>query len=232
MNPLVLGIRRSVTPAAALRKAHNNVTLKDWPQLRDAVLQRDNFTCHYCGFKAQKFQRVHFKNGAPTELHEDNLATACIFCEQCCELESVAKMHSGLLVWLPELDQTALHHFCRGLYVARMADGAITKTAQRIMDQILARRTEARKRLGTDEPHTLATAMIEHMNDATYSKRAEKLDGIRLLPLPRRLQNGDPANDQFPTIISYWASMQGPYIGGTPAEWGKYAEKLDGQVDR
>jgi len=205
------------------------VSLQQWPQLRDQILQRDDFTCFYCDFRAQKFQRVHFKNGIPAEPEPANLVTACVFCEQCCELESVAKMHSGLLIWFPEMPQTDLHHFCRALYAARMTENhPISQTAQRVMDQLLARRTEAKKRLGTDDPMILATAMIEQMDERTYAKREEKLDGIRLLPLPRRMAGtatADGANDQFPRIIEYWTSKEGP-LASAPDDWLALAEKI------
>jgi intracellular multiplication protein IcmJ len=224
---LLLGIKRPSPKGAAATSSKRpaaKVTMQQWPQLRDAVLQRDNFTCTYCGFRAKKFQRVHFRGGEPADLHVDNLATACIFCEQCCELESVPRMHSGQIIWLPELAQTDLHHLMRALFVARMQeDHDISKTAQRIMEQLLSRRTELRKRLGTDDVNVLATAMAETMDDKTYARRGAMLDGVRLMPLPRRMA-GD--TDQFDTIIRYWMSLEGPFMAGTPKEWLRLAEKI------
>ena len=230
MEQLVLGIRRPPikgAAAASSKRPNTRVTMDQWPQLRDQVLQRDNFTCTYCGFRAKKFQRVHFRHGEPTDLHVDNLATACIFCEQCYELESVPRMHSGQLIWLPEISHTDLHHLTRALYVARMQeDHDISKTAQRILEQLLARRTEVRKRLGTDDVAVLTTAMTEVMDAKTYARRGTILAGVRLFPLPRRLQNSDPNSDQFDTIIKYWMSLEGPFMAGTPKEWLRLAEKI------
>lgn len=226
---IVLGVRRSSKGAAASRQAaKSGVTTAEWPALRDNVLRRDKFACHYCGFTAKKFQRVHFRNGEPTVLAAENLVTACIFCEQCFELESVTKMHSGTLIWLPEISQTDLHHLCRALYVARLHDDhALSKQAQAVLEQLLARRVEAKKRIGTDDPTVLATALFEQMDDATYAARAEKLEGVRLLPLSRRLSSsGAGEKDHFPDIIKYWTSDEGPFADSTPDKMIALAEKL------
>lgn len=228
VSSIVLGVRRSSKGAAASRQAKSGVTTAEWPSLRDSVLKRDKFTCAYCGFTAKKFQRVHFKNGEPAPLALENLTTACIFCEQCFELESVGKMHSGTLIWLPDISQTDLHHLCRALYVARLHDGhALSKNAQHVLDQLLARRVEAKKRIGTDDPVVLATALFEQMDDTAYAARAPKLEGIRLFPLSRRLGSGSGGEkDHFPDIIQYWTSPDGPFADGTPEKMIALAEKL------
>lgn len=227
-NSIVLGVRRSPKGTAASRGAKTGVTAADWPALRDSVLKRDKFACVYCGFTAKKFQRVHFKNGEPAALAAENLVTACIFCEQCFELESIAKMHSGTLIWLPEISQAELHHLCRALYVARLHDDhPLSKNAQTVLDQLLARRVEAKKRIGTDDANVLATALFEQMDDATYAARAAKLEGIRLLPLSRRLSGGGSGDkDHFPDIIKYWTSSEGPFGSTTPDQMIALAEKL------
>ena len=225
-SSITLGVRRSPKGTAASRQA-SNLTARDWPSLREQVLKRDKFACTYCGFTAKKFQRVHFKNGEPAPLNAKTLTTACIFCEQCFELEGIGKAHAGVLIWLPELSQADLHHLCRALHVAKFQNHAISGTAQRVLDQLLARRNEARKRLGTDDPVVLAAAMIEQMDDATYAARAAKLDGIRLLPLPKRLgHTPEGEKDIYPQILDFWLSADGPFVSGTPENMLKLAEKL------
>lgn len=219
--PLELGVRRMphAQDGAGNSKRPRALKAKDWPRLRDRVLARDKHTCRYCGFKAEKFQRVHFTQGLMADPTVDNLSTACIFCEQCFELESVANMDSGLLIWLPDLSQADLHHLCRALYVAKVKEEEpLSGRAQTVLDQLLARRTEAKRRLGTDDPIMLATALAEQVSDHDYKDRAERLDGIRLLPLPRRISfNDDGQYDQFPRILAYWASKSGPF-GKYPTE--------------
>ncbi len=220
--PLILGVRRvpraKVTagkPDKSNAKPAPRINAADWPRLRNKVLSRDDFTCRYCGFRAEKFQRVHFRSGEQGEPTLANLATACIFCEQCFELESVTGMGSGMLIWLPELSQAELHHFVRAIYIARAEDNEISSRAQVALDQLMARRAEAKRRLGTDEVIMLASALAEHLDDEAYANRAERLDGIRLLPLPNRMAYSSLTNNgeqnQFPRIIDYWRSQQGPF---------------------
>ena len=224
---MTLGVRRTPhAKAMADNKAKTKPARLDaaaWPQLRARVLKRDDFSCRYCGFRAEKFQRVHITGGAaagdvaPTL---NNLATACIFCEQCFELESVAGMASGILIWLPELTQIELHHMMRALYIARSGEGDLAQRAQIAFDGFFARRAEAKRRLGTEDALMLATALIENMDDAAYAARGQRLDGIRLLPLPRRMAYSSAAagdQDQFPHILEYWRSRSGPF-GPLPVE--------------
>jgi intracellular multiplication protein IcmJ len=53
------------------------------------VLQRDAYTCQFCGFQAQIHQDVINLDGNYNNNKIDNLVTACCFCAQCFFLESV-----------------------------------------------------------------------------------------------------------------------------------------------
>jgi 5-methylcytosine-specific restriction endonuclease McrA len=44
------------------------------------VMLRDNYTCRFCGFRAEEYQEVVNINGDYRDNRLDNLATACIFC--------------------------------------------------------------------------------------------------------------------------------------------------------
>ena len=67
--------------------------------LRLKVFERDNYTCRCCGFVSQKYQEVLFQNGSPADAASGNMATACIFCHQCFNLDKVGEMRSGVLIW-------------------------------------------------------------------------------------------------------------------------------------
>lgn len=230
---IVLGVRRSPSKAAAAAHQKPSFSMKDWPAVREQVLKRDRYSCSYCGFTAKKYQRVHYKNGVPAALRPEHLTTSCIFCEQCFELESIAKTHGGILIWLPEITQIELHHLCRALFVARLHDDhALAQKAQSCLEQLIARRTDAKKRIGTDDPVVLATMLLEQTDDRAYGERGAKLEGIRLLPLARRLQavagqaEDAPDNDIFPDILRYWTGADGPFAKVTPHSMIALAEKL------
>lgn len=213
--PIVLGIARS---ANAQNFSESGPDLK--PELRAKVLERDNNTCQCCGFKSQKYQDVFFKNGVPTDKRLDNLGTACIFCHQCFNLDMVNTMRSGVLIWLPEIDQMTLHHISRAIYVARISQGPVANAARQALDVLLARREQVRARIGTDDPYILANVMRDYLGNKHYEMRQKKLEGIRLFPLDRRIiREADLEFNQFPQILAYWRSKDGPFGGKIPAQW-------------
>ncbi len=106
----------------------------------------------------------------------------------------------------------------RAIYVARSGDHALASQATRALDALMARRADVKKRLGSDDPLLLATALHENLTDEEYARRTTKLDGVRLLPLDRWLVRGASGDiDQFPRLVQYWRSPQGPY-GKLPVE--------------
>ncbi|HAU29964.1 MAG TPA: type IV secretion protein DotN [Rhodospirillaceae bacterium] len=224
--PVVLGVRREVKgkPGEAFPASGLDASS---PELRARVLERDGNTCQFCGFTSKKYQNLVFRNGNALDTRMENLATACIFCHQCFFLETVAGMRSGVLVWLPEMDAAALHHVCRAIYIARISQGPVADAARIALDALISRRDEARKRLGTDDPAILAGVLQDFLEDKDYAMRSRKLDGIRLLPLDRRIiRDGDMEFNQFPQILAYWRSKDGPFGGVPPAGW----EQLFDQV--
>lgn len=190
------------------------------PSLRTRTFERDDHTCGFCGFRSLKYQDIHFLNGNPEDGRPGNVITTCLFCHQCFNLESVAAMKSGMLIWLPEIDQATLHHVVRAAYVARISQGPIAEAARHCLDLFMRRREEARKRLGTDDPYTLAAVLRDYITDRTYERRAEKLEGIRLFPLDRRIiREADLEFNQFPQILAFWRSKEGPFGGVVLKEW-------------
>lgn len=157
--------------------------------------------------------------------------TVCPFCEMCLSLEHAGIVGGGVLVWLPEMSQAELHHIVRAIYVARSQDGAMGESATRALEILLGRRTEAKKRLGSDDPLLLATVLIEKTTADDYAARVEKLDGIRFLPLDRWLVHtpgGD--RDLFPSMIKYWTSPEGPFHGFSSDTWGEKLSELSNEA--
>ncbi|MCB9988138.1 MAG: HNH endonuclease [Rhodospirillales bacterium] len=188
--------------------------------LRQKIFERDDHTCQFCGFKAQKYQEIHFLNGNHKNTHMQNMTTSCMFCAQCFDLDHVATMRSGVLIWLPEISQTALHHIARAIYVARISQGPMAEAARRSLDIMMQRREEARSRLGTDDPYVLSSVLRDYISAKTYEAREDKLEGLRLFPLDRRIiKEADLEFNQFPQILAYWRSKDGPFGGKIPNKW-------------
>lgn len=224
--PITLGIAQVERGAQAVlteeEKKKNLLSV----EVRHKVLTRDDHTCQLCGFHSKKYQEVHFIDGDESNHHIDNLATACIYCHQCFDLEKVAQMRSGVLVWLPEIEQADLHHIARAIYVSRISQGSMADTAKKALETLMGRREEANARLQTDDPYVLGMVMRDFLGPRQYAMRTEKLEGIRLFPLDRRIiKEGDLEFNQFPQILAYWRSKDGPFGGKVPNKWKNfYAE--------
>ena len=213
--PINLGIVRSSGNAQNSEKAALQLQ-----EIRPRILERDNHCCRFCGFQSNKYQEVHFLNGNTDDVRPDNLVTACIFCHQCFDLEKTSQMNSGVLVWLPELQQHELSHIARAIYVARISQGSMADSARAALEAIMARREDAKNRMATDDPFFLATVLRDFLGPKHYAGRVEKLDGIRLFPLDRRnISEGELKFNQFPQILAYWRSKDGPFGGKPPAQW-------------
>ncbi len=188
-------------------------------ELKNQVLSRDDHTCRYCGFQARKYQEVNFI-GKKTEPKADNYATACSFCFQCFHLERIDRMQSGAVIWLPEIGQASLNHICRAIYVARISRGPMADAARDAMEALLARKAEAVSRLGTDSPRVLATVLQDFLEVEEYKGRLDKMKGFRILPLDRRIiKEGDLEFNQFPQVLAFWRSKEGPFGDMPPRKW-------------
>lgn len=222
--PLILGVRR-------LSGAETGSSQGRSPAKPEAekTLQRDDFTCRFCGFRAERYQRVI---NAPSHVaNNQDLLTACTFCEQCVTLERAGMMGSGVLIWLPEIQQAELNHLVRAIYIARETETDMVKTADRAFDVLLARRTDAKKRIGSDDPIVLATAMFESLDDKAYKNALGKLEGLRLLPLDKyvvRTRSGDV--NQFSQMVKYWLSAKGPYARLPVDQWLSLFEAAQSKV--
>jgi len=215
--PIKLGIVRISGNAQSSSGQVSEALLQD---TRKKIFERDDYTCHCCGFKALKYQDIHYYNGNPKDLRPENMQTLCMFCQQCFDLEGVSNMRSGVLIWLPEIAQEDLHHIARAVYVARISQGPMADAARRTLDVLMARRDEVRKRLGTDDPYILASVLKDYISNRVYDARDKKLDGVRLFPLDRRIiKEAELEFNQFPQILAYWRSKDGPFGQMLPRQW-------------
>jgi intracellular multiplication protein IcmJ len=212
---LTLGIARG-----SVRNASSSQDKKNLDALKTKVFERDDYTCQCCGFRAQKYQELFFRNGDRADQSTKNVMTTCIFCAQVYEIDRAAEMKSGVLIWLPEIEQHILHHIVRAIYVGRISQGPMAEASRKAQDVLLARREEAKRRLGTDEANIMAMVLRDYITPRHYAQRTEKLKGVRLLPLDRRIiQESGLQFNQFPQILAYWRSKDGPFGGKIPAQW-------------
>jgi len=182
------------------------------PSVRRAVLARDLDRCRFCGFQSATHQQV-------VALADDlrdvaALATACIFCEQVACVDTVPSRRSGVLVWLPEVDQAELNAIARVLYVCRARKDELAARANALLDKIMGRRAKAETAFGSADPAVLAERLrteAKGESSAGAPGRDWMARGLRLFPLDRRLiTEGELQYNQFPQVRYFWRSRNGP----------------------
>jgi intracellular multiplication protein IcmJ len=215
--PVILGLNRKFTnPSRSDTQNSRDLSA----EVKQKVFEKDDFTCRGCGFRSQKYQDIHFLNYNYSDTRLENMATMCIFCHQCFNLDMVNEMRSGILIWLPEIKQEDLHNIARAVYVARISQGPIADAARRAFETMMKRREEARNRIGTDDPYILSCVLRDYLTQSHYDRRTQKLEGIRLFPLDRRMiKEADLEFNQFPQILAYWRSKDGAFGGKSPQKW-------------
>jgi intracellular multiplication protein IcmJ len=89
-----------------------------YSDLEKKVLERDQWICQYCGFESQQFQWIVQKNQDYKHLdfNPKNWITCCDFCGPCFFMDRADL--PGFIIYLPELTQIDLNHFCRALFVS------------------------------------------------------------------------------------------------------------------
>ncbi|WP_058533125.1 type IVB secretion system protein IcmJDotN [Legionella saoudiensis] len=149
------------------------------------VLQRDRYTCQFCGFQARLFQEVVNLDNNYSNNKLANLVTACCFCAQCFFIESVGVggYGGGTLIYLPELTQTELNSLCHVLFCAITNDTGYKSSAQNIYRGFKFRSQLVEEKFGegTSDPAIFGQLMIDAgVNDE--ERRSQLFKNILLLP--------------------------------------------------
>jgi intracellular multiplication protein IcmJ len=163
------------------------------------VLERDAYTCQYCGFQAREYQEVVNLDGNYTNNKLSNMATSCCFCSQCLFLESVGldEMSGGQLIYLPEMTQADVNSFCHVLFCAMGNNTGYQDSAQstyrglKFRSQIIENKLGA----GTSSPTVMGQMIVEY-KERFPEKEFDILKDVRLLP----------SNTKFRIQLDAWAA--------------------------
>jgi hypothetical protein len=98
------GLHLSVATEWRLETGSSLSDVKEWERIRGEVLERDGYTCVFCGFTSPSFMEVHHLEGKYYDQSGDNLATMCPFCHACHHIGFAGINGRGKLI---ELDRKA-----------------------------------------------------------------------------------------------------------------------------
>lgn len=163
------------------------------------VLERDAYTCQFCGFQARQFQEIINLDRDYQSNKLSNMVTACCFCAQCFFLDAVGSVYGGgVLVYLPEVTQAELNGLCHVLFHAIVEETEFRTEAQNIYRTIKVRSKIVEQKLGEgmSNPGLIGQALIQASSDLKTTPIPPWLSHLRLLP----------ARTDFTEQIQAWAA--------------------------
>ncbi len=195
MHPLTL---RSIPAAWRLfiaRKADEKFV-----KFSQRVLEKDAYTCQFCGFQARQFQEVINLDMNYQNNKLSNMVTACCFCTQCFFLEAIGKgdFGGGTLIYMPEISQAELNGLCHVLFCAIANATDYRMDAQNIYRTLKVRHKIVEQKLGEgmSNPSLVGQALLQASTDLKTSPTPPWLSELRLLP----------ARAKFSKQIEAWAA--------------------------
>ncbi len=175
------------------------------------LLERDQYTCQYCGFKAEKHLEIVNRNQNYTQNTRSNMVTACVFCAQCFFLNalSTGQYGGGVLIFLPELSQNDLSGLSHVLLQAMEEGGDYKDSTQNIYQALRNRAMILENKLGEgmSQPDHFGKILIDYQQSQKKAP-ASLLAKIRLLPL----------RSCFKQEIDDWLSADDGIVGRLMAE--------------
>lgn len=190
--PISLNAQKGAWRTFQARRKNNKFLL-----IKKKVLQRDHYTCRYCGFFTKEYQEVvnidqNYKNNKI-----ENLATACCFCAQCFFIDSLGMdgNSGGKIVYLPEISQADLNNFCRVLFCSLDKESAYKAKLQAVYMSLKDRAKDVVNCFGPDssDPKVFGQGLLDaHLSPEQMQH--EVMRHLRLLP----------SRKAFGPQIDYW----------------------------
>lgn len=182
----------------------------EFKKIRKKILERDNYTCRYCGFRSDKYQEVHHLDDNHSNNSESNLITTCSLCHACFHIGLAGIKKRGVLIHIPSsenITQAKLNQLIRALWIGeRGGNKNIAIASISAISRLNKRTVEARRVIGTSDPTILGDFLL-NLSEDKYKGRQDVIKGIYLLPL----------RESFEKQIAYWS--QKDFSGIPPSSW-------------
>lgn len=171
----------------------------DDPRMQEArpkILQRDDYTCHYCQFRSEEYQEVHHFNHDHNDFSESNLTTVCPICHQVFHLSTCSQSTGGTIIALSDdvMTQVELNSLCRMLFVARSSGiEEWVNISKYVYNALMSKKTDIDSQISAkgSEPMIFAEVLQTLPPDV---KKEEYMSNFKLLPKYHRFEN----------IVGYW----------------------------
>lgn len=169
-------------------------------KFQEKILERDNYTCQFCGFQARQFQQIVNKDNNYQNNKKENLVTSCVFCTQCLFIESInnAEYGGGTIIYLPEISQANLNGLCHVLFCAIANATSYRGDAQNIYRTLKFRAQTVEQIFGEglSDPARLGQMLIDSPIKDSEATQQKIFKDVRLLP----------SRTRFSRQIECWAT--------------------------
>ncbi|MET3132770.1 intracellular multiplication protein IcmJ [Oxalobacteraceae bacterium GrIS 1.11] len=153
------------------------------PGFKHAVLARDAWRCHFCGF-ASHHNEVHSLNDNHNDVRVENLQAADPLCHGWQHLGELARGDAAV-AYLPGLSPQDINHLQRTIMVALASDDAAARAdARTLLNWLASHRDYAARAWGTHDPAVFADALVRQPeNERDFREIA--FDGLGIVFHPR-----------------------------------------------
>lgn len=130
MNQGMKTLFPSLANPATWRTSEQQRELKrsTWRKLRLQILERDDYTCVYCGHRADKGQIVNHVDGDPSNNSSENLETVCSLCNYVLHVGLGAAVHGVIQLYgHSNVSQNEIIHLTRQWRENGLSDKEIIK---------------------------------------------------------------------------------------------------------
>lgn len=217
LPPLVPSVKRSTF---RVHDPDREEADEGYRRVRLSVLQRDRFTCRFCGFvtmperqrgaggrasqvdpssyAASGFLEVHHLNDDHTDNRPDNLVTSCPFCHQVFHCGNAGHRDAANVIFFPWLSQAEVNILANAAACAIANDGMYVHAGRTFFAWLRSTESMVVEHFG--ESFTSAANLgsvlmtLSHEAPDLYERRGVVLRGIRLLPKP----------DAFDRHVKHW----------------------------
>jgi intracellular multiplication protein IcmJ len=150
------------------------------------IFQRDQHTCHYCGFVSLKFQEIINLDCDYASNKSNNLATACQFCAQCHFIQAIGQhgFGGGILIHLPQLTQVQLNALSHGIFCDLTNSPSRYSHAKNVYRELklMAKPLENKLGEGMSSPGLYGQLLIENASKKMKDLHESLATSVRLLP--------------------------------------------------
>lgn len=182
MRDIQLSVKRSKFRCDDPKSDEANNEFKN---IRKSILERDDHTCQFCGFRSLKWQEVHHVDDNHSNNNPENLVTTCSLCHSCHHVGLSGLMMKGIMIYIdPSLGvtQAEINQLIRTMWIGeKSSNKELSMACISIGSRLYKQSVAARSILGITDAHALGEFLLA-LDDDRYKKRGKKLEGVYFYP--------------------------------------------------